>query len=157
VAPVVEKGATSRSLYLPRGVWYDYWTEEPVEGGREISRPVDLETMPLYIRAGAVIPVGPLREWTDQEVDEPVTLVVHPGADGVSTLYEDDGISFDYRDGTFNRIAMEWSDAGRTLTLSLESGSRMLEPGPRTFRVRVAGEEGLRDIEFDGTPLEVTL
>jgi alpha-glucosidase/alpha-D-xyloside xylohydrolase len=157
VAPVVEKGATSRSLYLPRGLWYDYWTEELLEGGREMSRPVDLETMPLYVRAGSVIPLGPVREWTDQEVGEPVTLVVYPGADGVSTLYEDDGISFDYRDGAFSRIAMEWHEAGRTLALRLEPGSRMLEPGSRRFQLRVAGEEGLRDIEFDGTPLEVTL
>ena len=59
VAPVVEKGATTPTLYLPRGTWFDFWTEERVDGGREIDRAVDLATMPLYVRAGAVIPMGP--------------------------------------------------------------------------------------------------
>ena len=59
VAPIVEKGATSRTLYLPPGVWYDFWTQEKVDGGREMTRKVDLETIPLYVRAGAVIPMGP--------------------------------------------------------------------------------------------------
>jgi alpha-glucosidase (family GH31 glycosyl hydrolase) len=60
VAPVVEKGATSRSLYLPHGTWYDFWTHEKMEGGREITRKVDLETIPLYVRAGGIIPIIPL-------------------------------------------------------------------------------------------------
>src|SRR5262249_19213481 len=60
VAPVTEKGATSRRLYLPRGRWFDFWTGEAVEGGREITRPVDLATLPLYVRAGAIIPLGPV-------------------------------------------------------------------------------------------------
>src|SRR5205807_3148811 len=69
VAPVVEKGATSRSLYLPRGMWYDFWTREKLEGGREISRKVDLETMPLYVRAGAVIPMGSVKQYSEEKVD----------------------------------------------------------------------------------------
>ncbi len=82
VAPVVEKGATTRRLYLPRGAWFDFWTEERVDGGREIDRAVDLATMPLYVRAGAVIPMGPVKQYTDEPSDEPMTLVVYPGADG---------------------------------------------------------------------------
>src|SRR5204862_7186926 len=70
VAPVVEKGATSRSLYLPRGTWYDFWTREKMEGGREITRNVDLETIPLYVRAGAVIPMGPVKQYTWEKSDD---------------------------------------------------------------------------------------
>ena len=157
VAPVVEMGATTRRLYLPQGTWYDFWTEEAVDGGREVARPVDLETMPLYVRAGSVIPLGPVRQWTDEEVGEPITLVVYPGADGMSSLYEDDGLSFDYRDGAYTRIDMSWTAASRRLSLRLRQGSRMLQPGPRTFRVRVAGEDGAREVRFDGSPLEVVL
>ena len=69
VAPVVEKGAISRRVYLPRGTWFDFWTEERVEGGRDIERPVDLETMPLYVRAGAVIPLDPIRQYSSEPVD----------------------------------------------------------------------------------------
>ena len=64
VAPVVEQGATARKVYLPRGSWYDFWNGERVEGGREISRTVDLETMPLYVRAGAIVPMGPVKQYT---------------------------------------------------------------------------------------------
>ena len=105
VAPVVEKGATSRRLYLPKGTWYDFWTEQRVEGGQTIERAVDLGTMPLYVRAGAVIPMGPVKQYTEEPSDEPMTLVVYPGTDGVSSLYEDDGHSFDYRTGLFSRSA----------------------------------------------------
>jgi alpha-glucosidase (family GH31 glycosyl hydrolase) len=76
VAPVVEKGARNRRVYLPRGVWFDFWTEERVEGGREIERRVDLQTMPLYVRAGAVIPLDPIRQYSSEPVDAPTTLIV---------------------------------------------------------------------------------
>ena len=91
VSPVVEKGATSRRLYLPRGRWFDFWTEQGLDGGREIDRAVDLETMPLHVRAGAIIPMGPVKQYTDEPVDAPLDVTVYPGADGAFTLYEDDG------------------------------------------------------------------
>jgi alpha-glucosidase/alpha-D-xyloside xylohydrolase len=69
VAPVVEKGATSRRLYLPEGVWYDFWTSERVEGGRELARAVDLETMPLYVCAGTILPLGPVKQYTEERVE----------------------------------------------------------------------------------------
>src|SRR5437899_12364231 len=73
VAPVTEKGATSRKLYLPRGVWYDFWTEQRIEGSREIERPVDLATTPLYVRAGAIVPLGPIKQYTSESVEAPLT------------------------------------------------------------------------------------
>ncbi|HEX5439134.1 MAG TPA: TIM-barrel domain-containing protein, partial [Gemmatimonadaceae bacterium] len=82
VAPVTEAGAASRRLYLPRGAWYDFWTEQKADGGREVARPVDLATMPLYVRAGAIIPLGPVKQYTAERVDGPLSLVVYPGADG---------------------------------------------------------------------------
>src|SRR5688572_3230864 len=81
VSPIVEKGATSRRVYLPKGSWFDYWTEERVAGGRELERAVNLETMPLHVRAGAIIPHAPVRQYVDQPSDEPLTVVVYPGAD----------------------------------------------------------------------------
>src|SRR5262249_43302284 len=91
VAPVVEKGATERAVSLRRGTGYDFWTGEKVEGGREVGRKVDLETMPLYVGGGAVVPMGPVKQYTGEKVDEPLTIAVHPGADGAFALYEDDG------------------------------------------------------------------
>jgi alpha-glucosidase len=157
VAPVVEKGASNRRLYLPRGTWHDFWTEERADGGREIDRPVDLATMPLYLRAGAVVPLGPVRQYTDEPSDEPTTLVVYPGTDGRSMLYDDDGSSFDHRRGEWMRVVMRWEDGARRLSLRLAPGSRMLPPSPRRFSVRVAGSSDTKPIEFTGRAVEVRL
>ena len=154
VAPVVEKGAERRTLYLPKGEWHDYWTGERLTGGREITRPVDLATTPLYVRAGAVIPTGPVRQYTDEPVKGDTMLTVYPGADGESHLYEDDGRSFDYRKGAWMRIAMQWQDKARRLTLRLVRGARMLEP-VRTFEVRMSGTAETRTATFRGRRLEV--
>ncbi len=157
VAPVVEKGAASRSLYLPRGVWYDFWTNEKQEGGREIVRSVDLSTMPLYVRAGAVVPSGPVKQYTSKAADGPLTLTVYPGTDGRCFLYEDDGESFNFRNGEFMRIEMHWSDAQRRLALRLPAGARMMRPTPIPIEVRLAPGGGTKRVTFDGKPLSVTL
>jgi len=161
VAPVTEKGATTRNVYLSRGDWYDFWTEERTAGGREISRAVDLATMPLYVRAGAILPLGPVKQYTAEKVDAPMTLVVYPGADGNFTLYEDDGISFAYRRGAWVKTEMKWDDAARRLTLRLAPGSRPGAPGlpprQRKFEARIAGQTGTRTIDFTGAPLTIQL
>jgi alpha-glucosidase/alpha-D-xyloside xylohydrolase len=157
VAPVVERGATSRNVYLPKGAWFDFWTNERVEGGREIDRPVDLATTPLYVRAGAVLPMGPVKQYSEEPTSEPTTLVVYPGANGTSYLYDDDGKSFDYRKGAFMRVAMEWQDAGRQLTLRLVPGSRVFAPSPRRFTVRMAGATATQTVTFNGAPVTVRL
>ncbi|MPZ21468.1 MAG: DUF5110 domain-containing protein [Luteitalea sp.] len=155
VSPVTEKGATSRRLYLPRGLWFDFWTEEQMQGGREIDRPVDLATMPLHVRAGAILPLGPVKQHTDEVVDGPLTLVVYPGADGNAALYEDDGKTFEYRKGEWMGIEMTWRDADRQLTLRLASGSRMRPPAKRVIEVRLAGQKETRTVFFTGQPLDV--
>jgi alpha-glucosidase/alpha-D-xyloside xylohydrolase len=154
VAPVTEKGASSRSLYLPRGSWYDFWTGERLEGGREIVRPVDLETLPLYVRAGAILPIGPLRQSTAEEPTGRLSLSIYPGADGVFTLYEDDGHSFKYRDGDWMGIEIAWADRERRLTMRLAPGSRMRPPLERRIEVRVAPEEAKRTVSFAGHAVE---
>jgi alpha-glucosidase/alpha-D-xyloside xylohydrolase len=157
VAPVVEKGAVSRALYLPRGTWYDFWTNEKHEGGREIVRQVDLGTLPLYVPAGAVLPMGPIKQYTSEVVDGPLTLTVFPGADGTGSLYEDDGESFDFRNGQFMRIEMRWDDGGRKLALRLASGARMLRAAPIAVEVKLAGSDQARSVMFKGEPISVAL
>jgi alpha-glucosidase (family GH31 glycosyl hydrolase) len=157
VAPVVEKGATSRTLYLPHGKWYDFWTNEMHDGGREITRDVDLATLPLYVRAGAVIPMGPLKQYTAEMVDGSLTLSVFPGADGTSFLYEDDGESFDFRRGEFMRLEMRWSNAARHLELRLAPGSRIPLPGKIHIDVRLAGQGPTKSVTFQGQPISMVL
>lgn len=155
VAPVVEKGATARNVYLPRGDWYDFWTEEKLAGGREISKAVDLATTPLYVRAGAILPLGPVKQYTAEKVDGPLTLVVYPGADGAFTLYEDDGATFNYRRGEFTKIQLNWNNTRRTLSLRLVPGSKTPSPQRREIEIRLAPEKTARKVVFEGRPVEI--
>ena len=153
VAPVTEPTARTRLVYLPRGSWYDFWTEDRIDGGREITRAVDLETIPLYVRAGAILPFGPVKQYTGERSDEPLSIRVYPGADGEFLLYEDDGESFDYRRGEWMGVQMRWNDARRSLTMELAKGSRLLPPASRRFDVTV--QSVVRTVHFEGRPLEV--
>jgi len=155
VAPVVEQGAKTRRVYLPRGAWYDFWTGERHEDAREVTKTVDLETMPLYVRAGAILPLGPVKQFTGEKIDEPLSISIYPGADGSFLLYEDDGASFNYRKGEWMGMQLTWSDAPKVLRMELAPGSRMLPPGKRPMVVKVADIS--RSVIFDGTPVEVDL
>jgi alpha-glucosidase/alpha-D-xyloside xylohydrolase len=117
VVPVTEKGASMRRVYLPRGWWYDFWTNERLNGGREIERAVDLETMPLYVRAGAIVPRGPVKQSTAEKTDDPLTLVIYPGAGGAFDLFEDDGRSFAYQRGAWMGLELRWMDTARRLSV----------------------------------------
>jgi alpha-glucosidase/alpha-D-xyloside xylohydrolase len=156
VAPVTEKGATARTLYLPRGRWYDFWTGESVEGGREISRPVDLATIPLYVRAGTILPMGPVKQWTGEESQAPLTLRLYPGADGRFLLYEDDGVSFAYRGGDWMGMDLDWKDRDRRLTLRLADGSRKRPPLERLIDVERVTEKARTSVRFSGTTLTLS-
>ena len=158
VSPVVAKGAQSRRLYLPKGRWFDFWTGQSIDGGREIDRAVDLETMPLHVRAGAIIPMGPVKQYTDEPVDAPLDITVYPGADGAFTLYEDDGKTFAHKSGDFMRLAMTWNDATRRFALALAPGSRMRPPSPRQLDVHLATSAAPAErIVFEGKPVEIVL
>jgi alpha-glucosidase (family GH31 glycosyl hydrolase) len=152
VAPVVEKAATQRHVYLPRGAWYDFWTNERIEGGREITRPVDLETMPLYVRAGSILPLGPVKQFVDEKLDGPLSVSIYPGADASFLLYEDDGKSFNYRKGEWMGIQMNWRDSGKKLELELAPGSRLLESRP--IEVQLQGIT--KKVNFVGKPVSIS-
>lgn len=160
VAPVVEKAAKSRRVYLPAGTWWDWWTGERFAGRRWIDRPVDLATLPLYVRAGAIVPLDPVRQFTAQAVTGPTTLRVHPGANGSFTLYDDDGRSLGYRDGSDTTtvwITARWDDAARRLTIEPDARMNKWPGGSRPFSVEVVGDAKPRRFEFKGERLEVTL
>lgn len=161
VAPVVEKGATSRRLYLPEGQWYDWWTGETQEGKRWLERPVDLATMPIYARAGAIIPLDPVRQYAGQSVSEPTRLKVYPGADGEFTLYDDDGQSLGYLSGADPKetwIRLRWQNAARKLTIAPDRRMKKWPGGARVFDVEITGSTGKPTrVEFAGRPVEVSM
>jgi alpha-glucosidase/alpha-D-xyloside xylohydrolase len=155
VAPVYEKDSTTRRLYLPAGQWRDWWTGEAVDGGRTISRNVDLETMPLYVRAGAIVPMGPIKQYADEPSTEPVTLRIYPGFDGHFTWYDDDGISYRHERGEFFRIECAWNDGTRTLSLSPDPAGKM--PLPENVRVEIAGSKQSRLVALASKGVSVKL
>jgi alpha-glucosidase (family GH31 glycosyl hydrolase) len=156
IAPVFTKGASSRDVYLPKGEWFDWWTNERLSGGRSVTRPVDLATMPIYVRAGALVPIDPIRQYTAQAVNEPTTIRIYSGADGQYTLYDDDGISQEYLTGRGSWIRLTWND--RTRALTLEPGapsSASTIPDERRFRVQVMPEGTTRDVRYAGKRIVV--
>jgi alpha-glucosidase/alpha-D-xyloside xylohydrolase len=156
VAPVVEKGATERKVYLPKGEWYDFWTNQRHEGGREISRPVDLATMPLFVRAGTILPLDPVRQYTNQPVDDPTTIRVYPGPDGEFRLYDDDGASLDYQNGKFAWTRFTWDDDQKRLTIEPDKSAGSMEPMARTFSIELMPGGEPKEIDYAGQPVEVT-
>jgi alpha-glucosidase (family GH31 glycosyl hydrolase) len=158
VAPVYRKGAATREVYLPTGIWYDWWTNAPTIGGAVVSRPVDLATMPIYVRAGALIPVDPVRQYTAQPVSEPTTIRVYSGADGQYTLYEDDAISQEYLEGKGSWTRIAWNDRARLITI---------EPGApqgatnvvaaRTFTVLVLPQGITKRVRYAGRRVQAGL
>ena len=157
IAPVTEAGATSKQVYLPEGVWYDFWTGARTEGGKTIDRRVDLATMPIYVRGGAVLPLGPVKQYVTESSDQAVTLRVHPGADGQSSIYADDGESFAYEHGNFMQLSLTWDDRSRNLTVALAAPSTKVWPGFSNLQVEVPHGGEPKRIKFDGKPLVVQL
>ena len=153
IAPVYKKGATTRDVYLPAGKWYDWWTGKLETGGHTVQRAVDLATMPIYVRAGAIVPFDPIRQYTGQKVDEPMTLKIYRGANGKYTLYDDDGISLDYLKGSSVEIRIQWDDVAKRLTIEPQAkGSPK-----RTFKIELIPDGRTKEIRYAGQRLEVSL
>jgi alpha-D-xyloside xylohydrolase len=115
VAPVTEQGATNRAVYLPAGTdWYNYWTGERLHGGETIQAPAPIDTLPLFVRAGSIVPLGDSVQSTS-EAQTIAAVRVYPGADGAFTLYSDDGKTYDYEKGVRHVTQLHWDDAARKL------------------------------------------
>jgi len=153
IAPVYKKGAKTREVVLPAGMWYDWWTGKKTSGGRKIEREVDLSMMPIYVRAGAVVPIDPVRQFNSQEVEELLTINIFRGANGDYSLYEDDGSTLDYLSGVYSLIHFNWDDVNAVLTV--EPGNSGGFKQERQFRIMIFPEEITRNIEYSGERLEI--
>ena len=121
VAPVTDQGTTSRSVYLPAGAkWYSYWTNEQFEGGQTITVNAPIDTIPIFVRAGSIVPLGTAIESTEQRQDI-AKILVYPGANGVFSLYNDDGKTYAYEKGEVHITRLTWNDASGRFS---EDGAR---------------------------------
>ncbi len=155
VSPVTEPGATSRRVYLPKARWYDFWTGRGVDGGAAIDAAAPLNRIPLYVRAGSIVPMGPDLEYAAEKPADPIELRVYTGADARFTLYEDEGDNYDYEKGVHATIPIGWDDANRKLTIGERQGKfpGMLEH--RAFRVVFVGDSHGAGIDLTAQPDKV--
>ena len=140
VSPVTQPAAASRRLYLPEAKWYDFWSGEMISGPKSIEAAAPIDRIPLYVRAGSIVPMGPEMEWSTQKPEDPIELRIYRGADGQFTLYEDENDNYNYEKGKYATIPFSWSDAAQTLIIGERKGQfpEMLQE--RTFHVVFAGE-----------------
>jgi alpha-D-xyloside xylohydrolase len=150
VAPVTTEGATSRTVYLPEATWYDFWTGEKTEGGKRIQADAPLAKLPLFVRAGSIVPFGPTMEWTTEKAEDPIELRIYPGADGDFVLYEDQNDGYAYAHGAHATIAFHWDDGAKTLTVGTREGSFPGMLKARTFNVAVVGTGATKAVKYAG-------
>jgi len=139
VNPVTEQGATTRHLYLPVSAWYDFWTGSSFAGGKMVDAAAPLDRLPLYVRAGSIVPMGPDVEYTTEKAADPIELRVYAGSGGDFTLYEDENDNYNYQQAAYATIPIHWDDARKQLTIGERQGTfpGMIES--RTFRVVFVG------------------
>lgn len=155
VAPVTKYQATSRSLYFPAGTnWYNAYTGETVKGGQTQTVAAPLDQLPLFVRAGAILPMGPVMQYVDEKPDAPLTINVYTGADGRYSLYEDDGVSNGYEKGKFTRIPFSYNDKTGELTIGARTGQYDKMAAARTFKVRFL-KAGDKTTDFDAPAISV--
>jgi alpha-glucosidase/alpha-D-xyloside xylohydrolase len=158
IAPIVEKGVYGphdyalREIYLPEGEWYNFWRPyRPIPGKQYIKRTFELNEMPIYVRAGTILPLDPVRQYVDEPTDEPMTLRIYPGNDGEFELYNDDGKTLDHLDGEYSLTKMIWNNEERILTIEPLEGSSL----NRQFEVELVEESEKKSIEYKGSRIQV--
>ena len=153
--PVDFSGERSTQVYLPKGTdWYDFWTGERLKGGQTLTRSTHLDTVPLYVRAGGIIPLGPDVQYVSEKPWDALEVRVYPGADGRFTLYEDEGDGYAYEQGACSEI--EFTLKGRTLTVGERRGSFPGMLRERTFRI-VTPDGRSQEISYDGSSRSIKL
>jgi alpha-D-xyloside xylohydrolase len=174
VNPVTSYRATHRPVYLPRrrsddsggagAGWYDFWTGAHLEGGETIDAPAPYESIPIYVKGGSILPMGPELQYTGEKPADPLTLWVYTGADASFELYEDDGVSYAYEKGAFSTIPIRWDEKAGTLTIGQRTGSYPGMPSARDVRVVFVSkgapvghtpEPKARVVRYEGTPVVV--
>ena len=166
VTPVTEPGVSTQSVHLPSGNdWYDFWTGASYTGGQSLTANAPFDQIPLFVRAGAIIPIGPFLQHTGEKPEAPLELRIYPGADGAFTLYEDSGDGFGYENGEHATIELKWNDQKQVLSIGARQGSYLGMPSKREFHlVIVSSGHGIGSTEtstltvvYDGKAMEVSM
>lgn len=164
--PVYEYKARSRSVYFPEGGWYDFYTGKFIQGGNRSTVDAPYERMPLYVKAGSIVPMGPAMQWSDEKPADDILLAVYAGKDATFNLYEDENVNYNYEKGKFANIPISWNEATRTLTIGEREGEFDGMLKTRKFRILVTDPQHPnaydpdapgKVVEYNGTAVSVNL
>jgi alpha-D-xyloside xylohydrolase len=155
------KAKNTMETYLPAGAnWVDFWTNERFDGGKTVTRECPLDILPVYVRAGSIVPLGPVQQYATEKPDAPYEIRVYPGADAKFTIYEDDNETYDYEKGQRATVELLWNDAAKTLTVGNRSGSFPGMVATRKMNVVLAragqnqgigeGQSGVKSVTYSG-------
>jgi alpha-D-xyloside xylohydrolase len=166
VAPVLAAGVNKWDVYLPvsEGGWYDFWTNEHREGGRTHAVPVTLDRLPLHVRAGSILPLGPVGQSTAGLLGRALDLLVYPGRNGAASLYDDDGLTYHYEQGAAVRTPLYWEQAAGVLTLGSRQGTYPSMKKSRAIRAHLMRAENVAlsvslgvEVEYAGRARRILL
>ena len=167
IYPDIKKAAAPVSVYLPKGAsWYDFWTNERLEGGKDVQKVCPIDIMPVYVKAGTVMPFGPDVQYSGELPWDDLEIRVYPGSDGSFTLYEDEGDSYRYEQGQFSTIDFVWDDATWSLSIHARQGSFPGMLAHRRFRIVLVGAasgpgdqpmKALKAVDYTGEAMTVSL
>ena len=152
----LDGAARTRDVYLPAGTWFDFWTGERVAGGRTVTVAAPIARIPLHVKAGSIVPLGPVVQYASEQLEAPIELRIYPGADGDYTWYEDAGEGWGYERGEYALADMHWDDAARKLTIAQRRGTFPGMKAQRRFKVVVVGQDGkAADLVYDGRAVTI--
>jgi alpha-D-xyloside xylohydrolase len=166
ISPIIEAGVEQWRVYLPESAnWYDLWTGKHYIGGQNIKTEAPLDKIPVFVKSGSIIPIGPAVQYAGEKKQDNLEIRVYEGSDGVFTLYEDEGNNYNYEKGVYSTITFSWDDAKKTLTISNRKGSFPGMPAERKFSIlrismnKTAGmESGAKydkEVAYNGSQLIV--
>jgi len=146
-------------VYLPAGtLWYDFWTNEPIKGGQEIVKATKIDEIPLYIKAGSILPIGPDVQYATEKKWDNLEIRLYPGANGTFILYEDENDNYNYEKGAYSTIAFTWNDAKKTLTINDRKGTFNGMLAERKFKiVLVSSDKQAKEVIYQGKKVSVKL
>jgi hypothetical protein len=155
VAPVVDAGVTQREVYLPAGVWCDFWTEACYIGPRQLTVPAPLDTLPLFVRQAAIIPLGPEMQFSGERLLDPLTVETYRGGDRAFTLYEDDGETTQYQAGAYRLTPISVTERAGEFSCRIAEarGDFAGQPSERGYILRVHLQPAVGAVSCNGTAL----
>jgi len=154
VTPVTIAGAATQPVYVPASAapWYDFWTGKTVPAGHRVEAAAPVETLPLFIRPGSILPMGPFLQYSSEKPADPIELRIYGGTDGKFTLYEDEGDNYSYEKQAYATIAISWSEGTHTLEFGKRTGEFPGMLKERTFNIIWVSENHGAGIPIAGKP-----